>query len=346
MNLTTIIEHYHKRFVGKYHLSHDQQHAIDATLHCHTPRYGTIELHCSHCEHDQTQHLSCGHRSCHRCQNHLTTQWLERQSQKLLPVEYFMVTFTIPFELRALARKNQKTFYTLLFDCAVSTIRTFGLNDKKLRAELAMTAVLHTHSRALNYHPHVHIIVPGGCLNKKHRLWKKHQGTFLFKGSSIATVFRARMLQAINEASLKIPHGMPDQWVVDCANVGKGLPALKYLSRYLYRGVISEKKIVADNGEYVTFSYVDNTGTEQSRTLKGEDFLWLLFQHVLPKGFRRVRDYGFLHPNAKATLRLIQQILCVMIPVLAPKKRPDYLCRHCKEPLHIMAFLMPQRRSG
>lgn len=96
------------------------------------------------------------------------------------------------------------------------------------------------------------------------------------------------MLQAINEVSLKIPCGMPDQWIVDCANVGKGLPALKYLSRYLYRGVISEKKIVADDDTCMTFSYLDNTGTQRSRTLKGEDFLWLLFQHILPKGFRRI----------------------------------------------------------
>lgn len=257
-----------------------------------------------------------------------------------------MVTFTIPFELRTLARHNQKVFYALLFDCAVSTLRTFGINDKKLGAELAMTAVLHTHSRALNYHPHLHIVVPGGCLNKKHRLWKKHQGTFLFKGALLAKVFRERLLQAISDASLSLPTKIPRKWVVDCAHVGRGLPALKYLSRYLYRGVISEKKIVADDGKSVTFRYTDNNGTEQIRTLKGEEFLWLLFQHVLPKGFRRVRDYGFLHPNAKTTLRLIQQILRALVPIPTPKKRPDHLCRHCEEPLQITAFLLPEWRSG
>ncbi len=346
MNLTSIIANYKKRFTDKYNLSHDQQHALDATLHCHTPRYGSIELHCSHCNLNQTQHPSCGHRSCHRCQNHLTTQWLERQTQKLLPVEYFMATFTIPFELRSLARENQKLFYTLMFDCAVSTLRTFGLNDKKLGSELAMTAVLHTHSRALNYHPHLHIVVPAGCLNKKQRLWKKHQGKFLFKGDLLAKVFRARLLQAINDASLPIPLNIPVQWVVDCTHVGRGLASLKYLSRYLYRGVIAEKNIITDDGQYVTLSYTDNTDQEQTRTLSGEDFLWLIFQHVLPKGFRRVRDYGFLHPNAKATLRSIQQVLQVLIPTLTPKKRPDFLCRHCREPMKITAFIKPNWRSG
>lgn len=139
MNLTAIIERYQNRFVDKYTLSHDQKHAL----------YGTIELHCSHCEHHQSQHLSCEHRS---CENHLTTVWLERQSQKLLPVEYFMVTFTIPFELRALARKNQKSFYTLLFNCAVSTLITFGVNDKKLGSELAMTVVLRTQLSSASAH--------------------------------------------------------------------------------------------------------------------------------------------------------------------------------------------------
>lgn len=346
MSLVTTIERYQKRFNDQYNLSHDQRYAMSATLHCRTERYGTVQLQCSHCEQGHIQHPSCGHRSCHRCQNHLTTQWLERQSQKLLPVEYFMVTFTIPYELRALARQQQKRFYSILFDCAISTLRSFGLNDKKLGAELAMTAVLHTHSRALDYHPHLHIIVPGGCLNKKRRLWKKHQGQFLFKGTLLAKVFRARMLQALNEASLKLPRNIPQLWVVDCAHVGKGLPALKYLSRYLYRGVISDKQIIVDDGSNVTFSYTDNTGKTCTKTLKGEDFLWLIFQHVLPKGFRRVGDYGFLHPNAKATLRLIQQILRVITPLLAPKPRPEFLCHQCKEPMRIISVRRPNRGFG
>ncbi len=346
VNLTSIIERYSKRFTDKYTLSRDQHHALDATLHCHTPRYGQIQLQCAHCERHQVQYPCCGHRHCHRCQNHLTTQWLERQSQKLLPVDYFMVTFTIPFELRALARQNQKIFYSFLFNCAVSTLRTFGLNDKKLGAELAMTAVLHTHSRALNYHPHLHIIVPGGCLNTNHRLWKKHEGKFLFKGSSLAKVFRARMLRAIRDAAVKLPPNLPESWVVDCAHVGKGLPALKYLSRYLYRGVIAEKNIIADDGQSVTFGYTDNHGVDRTRTLAGEDFLSLIFQHVLPKGFRRVRDYGFLHPNAKATLHLIQQRLYRRIPTPENKPRPDYQCHHCQSPMRITAFIPPAWRSG
>lgn len=346
MNLTAIIKHYQKRFTDKYSLSRDQQHALDATLHCHTPHYGEIQLRCSHCHRDQVQHPSCGHRSCHRCQNHLTTQWLQRQSQKLLPVEYFMVTFTVPYELRKLAHNNQKLLYNILFQCATSTLKDFALNDKKLKAEIAMTSILHTHSRQLNYHPHLHIIVPGGCLNKRSSLWRKLSGNYLFNAFSLAKVFRARMLQAINATTLVLPSNIPAQWIVDCTHVGKGLPALKYLSRYLYRGVIAEKKITADDGKCITFRYTDNTGKIQTRTLPGEDFLWLLFQHVLPKGFRRVRDYGFLHPNAKATLCLIQQVLRVLVPALVTKPRPDYRCHHCQSPMRITALILPSWSSG
>jgi len=117
----------------------------------------------------------------------------------------------------------------------------------------------------------------------------------LYRQKSLAKVFRAKFLDALKVAGLGLPPNIPNDWIADCRHVGKGLPALQYLSRYLYRGVISEKNILKDNGEQVTFGYTDgNTGAYRTRTVNGEDFLWLVFQHVLPKGFRRVRDIGFL----------------------------------------------------
>ena len=217
-----------------------------------------------------------------------------------------MVTFTVPFELRALAWRYQSTFYPLLFATAVSTLKDFGLKPKQLGADIGMTAVLHTHSRRLDYHPHLHVIVPGGGVNRTTRQWKKICGKFLFNQTALASVFRARLLAALKAADLMLPGKLPDRWVVDCRHVGKGAPALKYLSRYLYRGVINENNIVANHHGEVTFKYLDSTtGQNRYRTLKGEDFLWLVLQHVLPKGFRRVRDYGFLHGNARKLLVLI-----------------------------------------
>jgi hypothetical protein len=275
------------------------------------------------------------------------SQWLGRQQAKLLPVDYFMVTFTLPYELRPLAWFFQEQVYAMLFSCAVSTLKDFGLNPKHLGAEMGMTAVLHTQTRRLDFHPHLHVIVPGGGIDKGRRQWKKIKGQYLFNAFNLAKVFRARFLGAVHLAGLKIPVGVPEKWVVDCKHVGAGLPALKYLSRYLYRGVIAEKNILACRDGHVTFRYVDSaTGQTCTRTLKGEDFLWLVLQHVLPKGFRRVRDYGFLHGNAKRLLCLVQLVLRVMLKPVPKHPRPVFKCPRCQAVMEITAFRRPAWMSG
>jgi hypothetical protein len=150
--------------------------AINALLRCRTEAAGAIKLRCEGCDETSFQPRSCVHRSCCQCQNHETSKWLDRQFAKLLPVEYFMVTFTLPYELRHLARCNQTAVYNILFDCAASTLKDFGLNPANLGADIGMTAVLHTHSRRLDYHPHCHVIVPSGGIDKRRRQWKKVKG--------------------------------------------------------------------------------------------------------------------------------------------------------------------------
>jgi hypothetical protein len=183
------------------------------------------------------------------------------------------------------------------------------------------------------------VVVPGGGVDKRRRQWKKKKGKYLFNKKAMAKVFRARFLTALNEAELFIPERVPEEWVVDCTHVGKGITALKYLSRYLYRGVISEKNIVSNQNGQVTFKYIESkTGNTLYRTLKGEDFLHLIMQHVLPKGFRRVRDYGFLHGNAKKLLFLVQLILQVVIKEIEQRLRPVFKCPCCKSPMVILGF--------
>jgi putative transposase len=210
-----------------------------------------------------------------------------------------------------------------------------------------MTAILHTHNRRLDYPPHIHVVVPGGGVNKARKQWKKKKDKYLFNEFALAKVFRARVLAALNKAGLSTPNSLPHKWVVDCTHVGKGLPALKYLSRYLYRGVISENNIVSSQDGNVTFKYVESrTGKTGYRTLKGEDFLWLVLQHVLPKGFRRVRDYGFLHGNAKKLLSLVQMILQALIEPCILRSRPVFKCPKCQAPMKIMGFSRPAWASG
>lgn len=349
MNLAHLIHQYLPACKANYanRLLPGHFKAIGALLRCRTPDAGQVRLLCTDCTEQLQYPRSCGHRSCPRCQNHEASLWLDRQRAKLLPVEYFMVTFTIPYELRALAWHHQTTIYNILFATASSTLKDFGLNPKHLGTDIGLTAVLHTHSRRLDYHPHLHVIVPGGGVDRAKRQWKKIKRKYLFNAFALAKVFRARFLAAMNAADLAIPDPLPDRWVVDCKHIGKGEPALKYLSRYLYRGVISENSIVANQHGKVTFRYVEsNTGQSRIRTLNGEDFLWLVLQHVLPKGFRRVRDYGFLHGKAKKWLSLVQLVLNVIAETKIPRPRPAFKCPKCQSPMQILGFGTPAWQSG
>jgi len=255
MKLNAILRQFECAFKARYanQILPSMIRAITALLCCRTDAAGSFKLQCTACDQTTVQPRSCGHRSCAQCQNHETSRWLDRQFAKLLPVEYFMVTFTLPYELRWLAWSHQTVVYNILFDCAASTLKDFGLNPDNLGADIGMTGVLHTHSRCLDYHPHCHFIVPGGGIHVRRRQWKKVKGKYLFNAFALAKVFRARCLAALNQAGLTIPCGVPKKWVVDCKHVGHGKSALKYLSRYLYRGVINENNIVACEHGYVTF---------------------------------------------------------------------------------------------
>jgi len=194
----------------------------------------------------------------------------------------------------------------LLMRCAWETLRTFSQNHRQLRGVPGAIAVLHTNTRPLGYHPHVHLVMPAAALDAKDKQWRtkrpgKTKAGYLFNHKALAKVFRAKMLAGIQAASLALPQRYPQQWVVDCKSVGTGKPALIYLGRYLYRGVIREEDILAcDNGQ-VRYRFRNaKTGRFEQRSVPGADFLWLIVQHVLPKGFRRARNFGFLHPNGQA----------------------------------------------
>src|SRR5690606_7146317 len=178
------------------------------------------------------------------------------------------------------------------------------------------------------------------------RLWRRFGDDYLFNGRALAAAFRGALLHACADAGLAIPVA-PRRWIVNCKNVGRGLKALQYLSRYLYRGVISNHQLVADDGNRVTFRYKDSkTSERRTRTLPGADFLWLVLQHVLPKGFRRARDYGFLHGNARALLNIVQWVLRVQRPPIPERTRATFTCSACQGLMRIMGVRRPACGSG
>jgi hypothetical protein len=296
-----------------------------------------MQVKCTGCAQQKLVPHSCGHRHCPHCQHHESQQWLERQLQKQVPAEYFLLTFTLPAEFRALIFAHQSVIYDLLMRCTWDTVRTFSQNDKQLQGTPGAITVLHTNTRRLDYHPHVHLVMPAAAVDGPRKLWRtkrrgKGKGGYLFNHKALAKVFRGKILAAIEAAGLTLPARSPEKWVLDCKSVGSGEKALVYLGRYLYRGVIAEKDIVAcDNGQ-VSFRY-RNAKTERMelRTVSGAQFLWLVLQHVLPKGFRRARNFGFLHPNCKRLIALLQVLLkFAPAPVSAWfKKRAPILCACC-----------------
>ena len=175
MELASIINQYYDSFMVKHSdkLLPGHLNALNAIRRCRTPDSGEVYTVCNHCGHSQWNPMSCGHRSCPKCQNHETSRWIDRQQDKLLPAPYFMVTFTLPRAFRPLAWYHQKEIYPFLFSCAASTLKDFALNPKKLGVKAGMTIVLHTNTRNMDYHPHVHVLFPAGGVDEKSKQWKK-----------------------------------------------------------------------------------------------------------------------------------------------------------------------------
>ena len=341
--LSSIIDEFENAFFDKYETSILPEHekALRAMKMCRMQHGPHMLARCTDAKCGQTTYIphSCGHRSCPHCQNHENWQWIENQLNKRLPAPYYLITFTLPDQLRGLAWKNQKKIYSLMFACVQDVLKTFAGNDKKLQGVPGFTTVLHTHSRALEYHPHIHVVMPGASIDGKTGLWRVKPAGWLFSHVALAKVFRAKLLEKIVDGGLLVPKDCPEQWVVDCKDVGNGDKALIYLGKYLYKGVIREKDILRCENGTVTFRYLDSkTRQYRAKTVAGEYFLYLLMLHVLPKGFRRTRCYGFLHPRSKKLVMFLKSVLRInpLNMLKKIKQRAKIACPVCGARMEIV----------
>jgi len=207
-------------------------------------------------------------------------------------------------------------------------------------------AVLHTHSRKLDYHPHIHTVMPATVVVKLNKLTRTKHGKYLFNHKALAKVFRGKLLAKLAKNKLILSQAIPQKWVVDCTQVGAEDKALIYLGRYLYRGVIREKDILSCQNGNVTFRYQDSqTKQWKTRTETGAKFLWLILQHVLPTGFRRARNYGFLHPNSKALINILQCLNMLnpkkVLEKISLRQRPQLSCECCGGKMEINQTRVP-----
>ena len=302
---------YRAKYGDKILPSHLQ--AMGAIEHCRTPLLGGHVYTCESCGETQYQYHSCRNRHCPKCQNDKAQQWLEKQQDLLLPVPYFLLTVTLPSELRSVARSHQKHVYDLFFRTSAEAIQQLARDPRFVGGQMGLVGVLHTWGRNLSYHPHIHFLIPGGGLAADGQTWLPSRNSFLLPVKALSRIVRAKFRDALRQTHLfdLVPAPVWRQaWVVHCQPVSSGLPALKYLAPYIFRVAISNNRILALAEGKVTFRYrASDTGKLRTCTCAAEEFIPRFLQHVLPKGFVKVRYYGFLASGCRQRLASIRQQL-------------------------------------
>jgi hypothetical protein len=294
--------------------------AMWAIEHCRTETLGGHIYHCPDCDETVYRYHSCRNRHCPKCQGGKAYQWLEQQHDLLLPVPYFMLTFTLPEGLRPIARSHPTLIYDVLFRTSAAATQQLARDPRFVGGQIGMVGVLHTWGRTLTFHPHIHYLIPAGGLAADGQTWQPAQQDFLLPVKALSPIFRAKVRDALHdtEGFSSIPARVWEQeWVVHCQPVGNGRKAFEYLAPYIFRVALSNSRLVSGENNLVTFRYRDsNTGQAKLLALEPFEFIHRFLQHVLPKGFVKVRYYGFLAPGARPKLALIRQ-------QLSPPVEPD-----------------------
>jgi hypothetical protein len=291
-------------------VSGHQLKVLRALAGCRTPELGGSAMVCSDCGSIHYVMHSCRNRHCPRCQGIDKELWVEARKQELLPVKYFHVVFTVPHDLLELFRFNRKVMYDLLFEKSWETLCLFSKDPKLLGAQPGAIAILHTWDQQLRFHPHVHLIVPAGGIDKNGK-WKnsKQNGNFLFDVKQMSAKFSARFAKKLRRLKRqgKIKKFVPRDlikkpWVVYAKQAfGSPESVVEYLGRYTHRVAISNARILKVTATHVTFSWCDreNGYQKKTETIPGTEFLKRFLDHIVPPYFRRIRHLGFLSARSK-----------------------------------------------
>jgi hypothetical protein len=346
-----VIRSHGEAFLQKYGglLSSTQKKALRDLAACRTASLGAHVMRCMDCGHERIAYNSCRNRHCPKCQAHARAAWLEREARHLLPVPYHHVVFTLPQEVAELASWNAVLVYGLLFDSASATLREVSANSKRLGAQVGVLAVLHTWGQNLHHHPHVHCVVTGGGLSCNERgqvderpRWVSCRPGFFLPVRVLSRLFRGKFLAGLRtlflEGKLRLGGRFTrlgtatefaawlsplrdKEWVVYAkAPFGGPAQVLKYLARYTHRVAISNRRLVDLSEDEVTFRYKDYANHHEQKllTLSAEEFLRRFVQHVLPKGFVKIRHYGLLanryrEERLQAARRLLLVVLVMSV---------------------------------
>src|SRR5271167_1980097 len=302
------------------------QKVLLAIARCRTPTLGGHRDQCSHCGHSVISYNSCRNRHCPKCQGNARQRWLEARQRELLPTRYVHVVFTLPRELAPIALQNKRVIYNLLFHSSAATLLEVARDPRHLGAEIGFFSVLHTWDQRLQHHPHVHCVVPAGGLSLDHTHWIHPRYSFFLPIKVLSRVFRGKFVAALKRAgsegklrfygdlnqlaqpkmfSAWLRQLFRHDWVVYCKPpFGGPEHALRYLGAYTHRVAISNHRLVSLADGQVTFSWRDSAHKNKKRlmTLSVEKFLRRFLLHLLPPGFVRIRNFGFLANRKRAML--------------------------------------------
>ncbi len=303
-----------------------QRDVLRTLLRCRTPALGGALHLCPRCAERHFTYHSCNDRHCPQCGREESEEWLAAQQTLLLPVPCFLVTFTVPEKLRSWLRSHPAGGYDLLFSASAQAMQDLAGNPRRLGATLGMLGVLPTWSRTLIHHPHVHYLVAGGGLSRDQRTWVSAKANFLLPVKALSdrcrNLFRQRLEEEAPETLRQIAAGVWKQrWVVHSAAVGSGEPALRYLSRYVFKTATGNRELPVLAEGRLRWRYRESTpGAWRHVDLEPFELIRRFLQHVLPRGFHRVRRFGWWHPGGRVKLNRVRALL-QQKPVLTEAER-------------------------
>jgi len=328
LEVADIVREHGEELRRQHRLNPAQEKVLRNIELCRTAALGGHEDVCPHCKHKRPSYNSCLDRHCPKCLNLRQAKWVEQRLERLLPVSYFHVVFTVPALLRPLALCNPKVVYDLLFHAASRTLLELGLDEKHLGAQLGVTAVLHTWTRMIGFHPHLHCIVTGGGLSPDGKRWIASRPDYLLPVRVLSRLFRGKFLDALSRAyeagSLQFRGGCAEladprafkrfknelyrtEWVVYAKEPFESPEyVFRYLGRYIHKVAITNERLIKLEDGVVHF----HTKGGNVAALRAIEFLRRFLLHVLPKGFVKIRHYGlFASSNVKTKLETAKRIL-------------------------------------
>ena len=352
-SINDIFRSFGPEYLERYANSMPKTHlkVIDAIIACRTESCGVALYQCESCAGCHELYRSCGNRHCPTCQQHKTRQWLEKQFQRQLPTYHFLITFTVPEQLRPFIRQNQRAAYSALFTTSSEAIRKLAPDHHYIGGNLpGFFGILHTWGRTLQYHPHIHYVVPGGALSLTDGQWHPSRTDFYLPVLTLSKIFKAKFRDQMKHMGLfeQIP---PEVWHIDWNVDSQAVPssqALKYLAPYVFKVAISNSRILKVEDRTVLIRYKKPHST-RLRTLALEvmEFIRRFLQHVLPTGFMKVRYYGFMNPNSELSLARISALIettCGFngeLPQSALQPTRPLTCPSCGGLLKLRSLLSP-----